>query len=468
MVQNRGTAQAGTKTDVPSTSVAEDFKFDKSGHYEFGGPVGCAALMIVFPCLMWYLWISATFYDGHFATPASHESYGDFVKTLLDHVYTSAFPGLRAWAIYWGFLAIQAVFYVTLPGIDVKGLPIEAEGGKRLDYYCNAVWSFYTTMVLAAVLHFTGIFPITVLINEFGPLMSVAILSGFLVTFVVYAITIIMDKQVRMTGYFVYDLFMGAALNPRIGRLFDIKMFAEVRLPWFILFFTSVALAARQQEQYGYITPQAYFVILCHYLYANACSKAEQCIVPTWDMAHEKFGFMLAFWNMAGVPFTYCHCTLYLANHSPKDYQWSTTTNISLFVLLLAAYYVWDTCNSQKNCFRAQMNGHFQPRKTFPQLPWAIIENPSYIKCENGGTLLTSGWYRWARKMHYTVDFVQSLAWALVTGFKSPLPYFYPFFFTIVLIHRVSRDIQRCQLKYGKDWDKYTQLCPYIFIPYVW
>lgn len=247
-------------------------------------------------------------------------------------------------------------------------------------------------MVLAAVLHFSGLFRITTLIDEFGPIMSVAIISGFLVTFAVYIAAKIRGTQHRMSGYFIYDLFMGAELNPRIGQWFDIKMFAEVRVPWFIVFFTSIAVAARQYERYGYVTPQVYFVILAHYLYSNACSKSEECIVPTWDMAYEKFGFMLAFWNMAGVPFTYTHCSLFLANHDPKDFQWSLTTNIALFTLLLTSYYIFDTCNGQKNNFRAQMNGHFTRRKTFPQLPWSVIENPTYIKCANGGTLLTSGW----------------------------------------------------------------------------
>lgn len=469
MVSTRSGIDASPrKSHGQSAKDAKDYKIDDSGHYEFGGPVGCLALMIIFPCLMWYLWLSATHYDGHFATPDRHESYWMFTSKLIGYVYNNAFPTPKAWAIYWTFLLLQAAFYVTLPGVDVKGLPIEYENGRRLDYYCNAVWSFYTTMVLTAILHFTGLFKITTVIDEFGPIMSVAILSGFLVTIAIYVVTKYRGQDIRMTGHFFYDLFMGAALNPRIGHIFDIKMFAEVRLPWYILFFTSVALAAKQHEEYGYISPQAYFVILAHYLYANACCKGEECIVPTWDMAYEKFGFMLAFWNMAGVPFTYSHCTLYLANHAPEEYRWPTYVNVLLFGTLLLAYYVWDTCNSQKNRFRAQMNGDFAVRKTFPQLPWGTIHNPSYIKCENGGTLLTSGWYRYARKMHYTVDFVQSLSWALVTGFKSPIPYFYPVFFLIVLVHRVSRDIERCQKKYGRDWDKFTQICPYIFIPYVW
>ncbi|ORY78595.1 ergosterol biosynthesis ERG4/ERG24 [Protomyces lactucae-debilis] len=448
-------------------SIDESHKVDKTGHREFGGPVGVTALMFGFPCLMWYLWVSSTFYDGKFATPAASESLADFARKVASLVYKHAFPTAKAWAIYWGFIAVQAVFYQTLPGIYVKGLPIESQGGKKMDYYCNAIWSFYTSMVLAAVLHFTNIFRITVLIDEFGPIMSVAILSGFIVTIVVYVAALARGEETRMTGNFVYDIFMGAPICPRIGQWFDIKMFAEVRIPWFMLFFMSVAVAARQHEQYGYITPQAWFMILAHYLYANACSKGEECIVPTWDMAYEKFGFMLAFWNMAGVPYTYIHCSLFIANNHPDTYRWSTTTNILLFSTLLGAYYVWDTCNSQKNRFRAQMSGQITLRKTFPQLPWGTIHNPDYIKCANGGTLLTSGWYRYARKMHYTVDFVQSLAWALMCGFKSPIPYFYPFFFTIVLIHRVSRDIERCKAKYSKDWDTYVEICPWIFIPYV-
>jgi hypothetical protein len=61
--------------------------------------------------------------------------------------------------------------------------------------------------------------------------MTVAIISGFAVTFTVYIVTIIQGKQYRMSGNLMYDLFMGAALNPRLGRV-DLKMFAEVRVPW--------------------------------------------------------------------------------------------------------------------------------------------------------------------------------------------------------------------------------------------
>ena len=45
------------------------------------------------------------------------------------------------------------------------------------------------------------------------------------------------------------------------------------------------------------------FMVLATWLYLNACGKGEECIPQTWDMFHEKWGFLVIFWNFAGVPF---------------------------------------------------------------------------------------------------------------------------------------------------------------------
>jgi hypothetical protein len=37
--------------------------------------------------------------------------------------------------------------------------------------------------------------------------------------------------------------------------------------------------------------------------FALESCKGEECIPQTWDMFHEKWGFMVIFWNFAGVPF---------------------------------------------------------------------------------------------------------------------------------------------------------------------
>lgn len=279
---------AGKKLDaekgdiIDGWAVGKDPKIDYSGHFDFGGSFGVSAMMIGFPTLMYYMWIGATFYDGKFPTPAPDQTFVDFVKHMADIVREHAFPSLRAWKIYWVFFIFEAACYCLLPGVETYGKPLAHEGGKQLKYYCSGVWSFYTTILVAAVLHYTRLFPLYTIIDEFGPLLSVAIISGFLVAIVAYFSAIIRGAQHRMTGYPIYDFFMGAELNPRMFGILDFKMFFEVRLPWFILLGISCATAARQYEDYGYVSLEVGFLIMAHFLYANACAKGEECITTTW------------------------------------------------------------------------------------------------------------------------------------------------------------------------------------------
>ena len=53
---------------------------------------------------------------------------------------------------------------------------------------------------------------------------------------------------------------------------------------------------------------------------------------------------------------------------------------------------------AQKSAFKMQQQGVYVPRKSFPQLPGAIVENPTYIETKHGNKLLTSGWWAYARK----------------------------------------------------------------------
>lgn len=182
-------------------------------------------------------------------------------------------------------------------------------------------------------------------------------------------------------------------------------------------------------------------------------------------MYYEKWGFMLIFWNMAGVPLSYCHCTIFLANHDPSEYAWPKPILVFLYLSYVFAYWVWDTANSQKNMFRSGERGYQQHRKTFPQLPWKYIRDPQTIKSDAGDSLLCDGWYKYARKIHYTADLYFAVTWGLITGFRSPFPWFYPMFFSVMIVHRAYRDIQRCKEKYGTAWEEYERRVPYLFIP---
>lgn len=249
---------------------------------EFGGTLGVCAIMTIFPILMYYLWIGASFYDGHLPWPAKDQSLRDFAGQLGSFVYERAFPNLKAWVIYWGFMGFEVICYLYLPGITVHGKPLPHEKGRRLEYYCSGLWSFYTNIVVAAALHFSGVFKLYTLLDEFGPIMSVAIISAIGISLVAYFSALYRGATIRMTGRPIYDFFMGAELNPRMFGLLDLKMFSEVRIPWYMLFFISSAAAARQYEQFGYVTGEIMFLVMAHFLYANACAKGEECITTTW------------------------------------------------------------------------------------------------------------------------------------------------------------------------------------------
>jgi len=152
-------------------------------------------------------------------------------------------------------------------------------------------------------------------------------------------IGITLGQPIRMSGNVIYDYFAGAVLNPRMGNI-DVKMWCEVRIPWILLALMALAGCAKQYDTYGYVSANQAFPVLAIGLYTNACAKGEDLIPQTWDMVYEKFGWLLSFWNLAGVPFTYSYPVVFMATHDPEMYRFPLWANVLLYVTLLVAYYV--------------------------------------------------------------------------------------------------------------------------------
>ena len=352
-----------------------DKAMDQHHEYEFGGPWGVTAMITLFPVLMYYLWICLWFYEGHLVHPTSFQDIVPFFQRMFHHVYEDAFPTPRAFVGYGGLMLVEFVLAWVVPGFEQEGLPVPSLNYKTLMYKCNALNCLYLTLLIAAGLHFSGIYRLTEIIAHFGEYMTVSMIAGFTVSLWTYAAAVITKTTHRMSGNFMYDFFMGASLNPRIGPI-DLKMWAEVRIPWILLFLISVSGACKQYEDYGYVTPNMLFMVLATGLYINACGKGEECIPQTWDMFHEKWGFMVIFWNFAGVPFTYCYSIVYMARTNPEAYRFSTLTYVFMYALLLFAHFVFDSSMAQKSRFRMQLQGTLKVRWTFPQWPWSTLKDP--------------------------------------------------------------------------------------------
>jgi len=334
---------------------------------------------------------------------------------------------------------------------------------KQLTYTCNGYVAWFSTLAVVYLLYLTDIFKISSVIDHIGSIMTVAILWGDFFSLVIYFLAFRSGNEHRVHGNFIYDLFMGVYLNPRLFGI-DWKLFVETRV-WVNLFLLTLAAAVRQFETLGEISFSMGFMLLAHgFIYANSVMKGEECIPTTWDIFYENFGWMLIYWNFAGVPYVYCFSSMYILNNPPIEL--SLALRVSIVIAILLAFWVWESSQGQKNRFRMQLRGTYIPRNTFPQLPWnGPLKNPKTLQTDSGSVLLIDGWWQYARKPHYTADIVMALCWGLCCGFDSFLPYLYSIFFTSMIVHRNSRDRKRCQEKYGADWDRYCEIVKYSFIP---
>lgn len=193
--------------------------------------------------------------------------------------------------MYSGLIFYQLLLAGIIPGYQQEGLPVPSLGYKTLMYNCNALYCIYATYATAIILHTTHIFRLTEIIDNYGHIMSVAMIWGFAVSFGTYFWTVARGEQIRMSNNFAYDVFMGAALNPRIGSI-DLKMWAEVRIPWVIVFFLSVSGACKQYETYGYVTPVS--LVYVNFLTYNVNSWLEHGVhVPRHLAVSQRLVSML-------------------------------------------------------------------------------------------------------------------------------------------------------------------------------
>lgn len=300
------------------------------------------------------------------------------------------------------------------------------------------------------------------------------------------------------SGNLIYDWFIGRELNPRVtlpifGTI-DIKAFCELRpgmLGWILM---DLAFIARQYKLYGYVSDSIILITVFQALYVFDALWMEPAILTTMDITTDGFGFMLAFGDLAWLPFIYSLQARYLAVYPVHLGVWGILGVLSVQGF---GYYIFRGANNEKNRFR-----------TNPKDP--KVAHLKYMETASGSKLLISGWWGTARHINYLGDWIMAWSYCLPTGVagyiiqqSSPAPisrgqspadgtfmggapiksevvqgeargwgmlitYFYVLYFAVLLIHREMRDEEKCMRKYGKDWEKYKEKVPWRILPGVY
>lgn len=370
-------------------------------------------------------------------------------------------PSALGFIVYIGWLLFQGIAYAVVPAKIGYGQRTPA--GYLLPYKVNGltVWVITHALFLIGSLYL-GWFPASIIADLWGPLLVAANVYGYFLTAFAYIKALYFPSHPedrKFSGSVLYDIFMGVEFNPRFGELWDFKLFHNGRpgiVAWTLI---DISFAAAQYQKIGYVTNSMVLLNILHALYVLDFFYNEDWYLRTIDIAHDHFGFYLAWGDSVWLPWMYTLQAHYLLRN-PVD----LSIEFFLFVAGMGAlgYWIFRGANHQKDLVRnTDANCKIWGKKP-------TVVRTTY-KTSDGKThhslLLASGYWGLARQFNYCGDLLISLAECLCCAFGHPLPYFYIVYMTILLVHRVERGNSRANAKYGDYWAQYCKLVPYKIIP---
>ena len=408
-------------------------------HFEFLGPAGAFFMTLGLPCVIVGLYMFCS------SENCSLRMYPTLPQ-WCDFFHRHALTIVVTWFVFQVLLSLIPI------GRTVKGTKIR--DGSQLTYRLNAFHAFVISHIFFAIAYFYFDLPVSFVSDHYLALATASMLFSILLAFYLYMRSFRPGSLLSLggnSGYAVYDWFIGRELNPRTGS-FDWKVFCELRpglIGWVLI---NYCMLVKQYELQGYITTSMVLVCFFQFWYVLDALWFEEALLTTMDVVHDGFGFMLAFGDLTWVPFTYSLQARYLVDHPTYLSPYET---VGILALNLLGYIVFRGSNSQKDTFRRNPN-HPSVRhlKTMPT--------------DRGTQLIISGWWGVCRHPNYVGDLIMAVSWCLPCGVGHIIPYFYPVYFAVLLIHRQLRDEQQCRQKYKKDWEKFCKIVRWRLIPYIY
>ncbi|KAI4890934.1 hypothetical protein NFI96_033190 [Prochilodus magdalenae] len=358
------------------------------------------------------------------------------------------------------WLLFQAVLSLLPIGKVVEGMPLKDR--NALKYRINGFYALIISAMAVATAVYNEV-DLSYIHTNFLQFYTSALVISILLSIYLFVRSRWASVDERApagnTGYVIYDFFMGRELNPRI-KSFDIKFFCEMRpglIGWLVINF-AMLLAEMKHQNLDMPSPAMLLVNGFQLLWVADGLWHEEKLLTMMDIVYDGFGFMLAFGDLAWVPFTFTCQAYYLVNH-PSDL--SVFWIVAIILMNVVGYYIFRKANSQKFAFRRN-----------PSDP--TLSHLKTIPTATGKSLIVSGLWGFVRHPNYLGDIIMALAWSLSCGkcqdlygcgFNHVIPYFYLIYLILLLVHRDARDEHQCRKKYGLAWEKYCKAVRYRIFP---
>ncbi len=338
----------------------------------------------------------------------------------------SYWPSHEGLSIFLGWMLLQLLMQLLLPGETVQGCPVQdtrpaarpqGQASLRtftLPYTLSGHLQFCLSLalVLCSVPSFVrtsaagasptwGLsalspLPLHLLYDHYLSLAGTACIFSALLSIYLYASSFSAGADGKgqvlakggNTGSAVYDFFIGRELNPRIGPL-DLKCFCELRpglIGWLVI---NLGMAAKQFQRAAAASPShtgsvslsMLLLVASQGFYVWDALYNERAILSTMDITTDGFGYMLAFGDLAWVPFIYSLQARYLVDRDPAL---SSAALVAILALQLCGYAIFRLANGQKDAFRRDPEGD-------------DVKHLRYLQTKRGTRLIVSGWWGAAR-----------------------------------------------------------------------
>jgi 7-dehydrocholesterol reductase len=341
--------------------------------------------------------------------------------------------------------------------IDHKTQGQITPAGHLLTYHTNGLKSYIITLAL-----YIFTFRNSFIADHWFEFFLSANIIGYVLAIFAYVKAYVSPTHPndrKFSNSHLYDFFMGIEFNPRIGD-FDFKLFFNGRpgiIAWSII---NISFAYSQYNNFGSISNSMVLVNILQAIYVIDFFYNEDWYLRTIDIAHDHFGYMLAWGDCVWLPFLYTLQSQYLS----RNFIVLSSLQFDLILLFgLIGYYIFRIANWQKDTFRQGKLKYIWDRP----IKYISAHYTSSDGASHTSKLLLSGCWGITRHCNYLGDLMMALSYGLACGFGSFIPYFYFVYMCILLIHRCYRDEDRCSNKYGNDWNLYCKMVKYRIIPFI-